>query len=80
MTTDISDAANTDVVAAFDAFLAADEVDESERCFTNLLTAAGVSELCGGGLPLYNALKAAVEPKLNFRTGKIFTCLDAKIA
>ena len=80
-TPDVSDAAPTDVVAAFDAFLAADEVDETERAFANLLLAAGVSAgLRGSGLPLYGALKAAVAPKLNFRTGKVFACLDAKIA
>ena len=68
------------VAEAFDAFLSADEVADTEKAFANLLTAAACEKLRGGGLPLYNALKAAVAPSLNFRTGKIFTQLDAKIA
>ena len=68
------------VAEAFDAFLAADEVADTEKAFANLLAAAACEKLRGGGLPLYNALKAAVAPSLNFRTGKIFTQLDAKIA
>jgi len=69
------------IVAAFEAFLVADEVDETEKAFANLLTAASCdASLRGSGLPLYNAVKAAVSPTLNFRQGKLFTSLDTRIA
>lgn len=68
-----------DVVALFESFLAADEVDATEAAFAALLLAAGCEPLRGGGLQLYRAIKAEVAPKVNFRTGKIFSSLDARL-
>ena len=71
--------ASTDTVACFEAFLAADEVDATEATFADLCEVASCQALQGSGPALYDALKAALMPKLNFRLGKIFSALDAKI-
>lgn len=69
-----------DLTAAFEAFLSANEVESTEMAYANLLAAAACSALRGKGLELYSSLKAVLSPKLNFRLGKIFSTLDARVA
>jgi hypothetical protein len=65
--------------AVFDAFLAADEAASTMQAFADVLAVAGCSHLQGTGLELYNALKAALAPKLNYRVGKLFPMLDTRL-
>ena len=69
-----------DAAAQFDSFLAADEVSTTIHTFADILAAAGCAHLKGCGLELYHALKSALAPRLNFRVGKIFPTLDARLA
>ena len=74
------EAPSTGVHSEFNAFLSADEAVTTGATFEKLLEAAELTHLQGCGLALYDALKAAVAPMLNFKTGKIFSGLDTRIA
>jgi len=67
------------LAALFEAFLTAKEVDSTVAAFSELVAAAECGPLQGSGLKFYDALKAVVAPKLNFKNGKLFAGLDARI-
>lgn len=65
--------------SVFDAFLAANEAASTMQTFADVLAVTGSSHLQGSGLELYHTLRAALAPKLNYRVGKLFSMLDARL-
>lgn len=66
---------------AFDAFLKANEVNTTMEAFSSLLLVAELGSTPDQpfGLDLFDALRASVAPKLNFRHGKIFRNLQNRV-